>query len=300
MRKNISGKQMLRTIWRPIVAVIAALIVSSLILTFFGYNITQSFGAIWEASFKSVRTFGNLMNNTCPLLFCGLSVAISYRGGVFNIGSEGQFLAGTIASCWVGIVGKSLPGALLIILMVMMILCYICVLNGKRVLILSDADFNPEYIAEMAGDQDYDVIVANPLFFDIPDGRETILKRLRSKAICVYHLPYEGDDLYGIREMALRETRLYAPEGKVFFMAMSQMQMAICKGMYSSLQGSAQITIATESNVENLTKVYKSLKGKYKASGIKLSYTALLVKAVAMALENHEAVRTQYVDEKHA
>lgn len=100
----------------------------------------------------------------------------------------------------------------------MMILCYICVLNGKRVLILSDADFNPEYIAEMAGDQDYDVIVANPLFFDIPDGRETILKRLRSKAICVYHLPYEGDDLYGIREMALRETRLYAPEGKVFFM----------------------------------------------------------------------------------
>jgi len=82
-------------------------------------------------------------------------------------------------------------------------------------------------------------------------------------------------------------------------MAMSQMQMAICKGMYSSLQGSAQITIATESNVENLTKVYKSLKGKYKASGIKLSYTALLVKAVAMALENHEAVRTQYVDEKH-
>lgn len=119
MRKNISGKQMLRTIWRPIVAVIAALIVSSLILTFFGYNITQSFGAIWEASFKSVRTFGNLMNNTCPLLFCGLSVAISYRGGVFNIGSEGQFLAGTIASCWVGIVGKSLPGALLVILMVM-------------------------------------------------------------------------------------------------------------------------------------------------------------------------------------
>ena len=80
---------------------------------------------------------------------------------------------------------------------------------------------------------------------------------------------------------------------------MSQMQLAICKGMYNSLQGTAQTTIATEINVENLTKVYKSLKPKYKAAGIKLSYTAMIVKAVAMAIENHEVIRTQYVDDKH-
>ena len=77
------------------------------------------------------------------------------------------------------------------------------------------------------------------------------------------------------------------------------MEQAVCKGMYNSLQGTAQTTLATEVNVEKLTKVYKSLKGQYTAAGVKLSYTALLVKAVAMAIENHEGIRTQYVDDKH-
>lgn len=80
---------------------------------------------------------------------------------------------------------------------------------------------------------------------------------------------------------------------------MSSMQQTICKAMYNSVHGTAQARIMTEINVENLTKLYKQLKPKYSAVGVKLSYTAFIVKAVAMALENHEAVRTQYVDDKH-
>lgn len=80
---------------------------------------------------------------------------------------------------------------------------------------------------------------------------------------------------------------------------MSPMQNAICKSMYTSMSTSAQTTLATEANVQNLVKVYQSIKGKYGAAGIKLSYTAMIIKAVAMALENHPAVRTQMVDEEH-
>lgn len=38
-----------------------------------------------------------------PLIFTGLSVAFSFRTGVFNIGAEGQFVVGTLAACAVGV-----------------------------------------------------------------------------------------------------------------------------------------------------------------------------------------------------
>lgn len=80
---------------------------------------------------------------------------------------------------------------------------------------------------------------------------------------------------------------------------MTQMQNIIAKKMHESLLTTAQTTIATELEITNLTKVYKSLKEKYKNVGVKLSYTALIIKAVAQALENHPKLRTQVFDENH-
>ncbi|NCE65129.1 2-oxo acid dehydrogenase subunit E2, partial [Pseudoflavonifractor sp. 524-17] len=89
-----------------------------------------------------------------------------------------------------------------------------------------------------------------------------------------------------------------AAEGDVIA-KMTPMQSAVCKGMMGSLQGSAQITIATEADVTNLVKVYKSIKGKYVNAGVKLSYTAMLIKSVAQALENHPAMRMTVADANH-
>lgn len=80
---------------------------------------------------------------------------------------------------------------------------------------------------------------------------------------------------------------------------MTQMQNVIAKKMHESLLTTAQTTIATELEITNLTKVYRSLKEKYKNAGVKLSYTALIIKAVAQALENHPKLRTQVFDENH-
>lgn len=80
---------------------------------------------------------------------------------------------------------------------------------------------------------------------------------------------------------------------------LTPMQSATCRGMMNSLHGSAQITIATEADVSNLVSTYQSIKGKYAAAGVKLSYTAMLIKSVACALENHPKLRTTLVDDKH-
>jgi simple sugar transport system permease protein len=44
-----------------------------------------------------------------PLLFTGLAVAIAFRAGFYNIGAEGQFLAGAIMATFVGISWPDLP-----------------------------------------------------------------------------------------------------------------------------------------------------------------------------------------------
>jgi general nucleoside transport system permease protein len=37
-----------------------------------------------------------------PLILTGLSVALAFRAGLFNIGAQGQFIAGAIGASWVG------------------------------------------------------------------------------------------------------------------------------------------------------------------------------------------------------
>ena len=46
--------------------------------------------------------------NATPLIFTGLSVAIAFRAGLFNIGASGQFVAGALLATWIGF-AVSLP-----------------------------------------------------------------------------------------------------------------------------------------------------------------------------------------------
>lgn len=109
----------IRSLWKPLAAIAASVALSALLLVMFDYPIGASFRALWEASFKNMRVFGNMLNKACPLLFTGVAVAIANRGSVFNIGAEGQFLLGAIAATWVGITFATLPGPILMILMIL-------------------------------------------------------------------------------------------------------------------------------------------------------------------------------------
>lgn len=45
-----------------------------------------------------------------PLIIAGLAVALAFRGGVFNIGAEGQLLVGAVAATVVSLAGSAAPG----------------------------------------------------------------------------------------------------------------------------------------------------------------------------------------------
>src|ERR1017187_9851578 len=46
--------------------------------------------------------------NATPLIFAGLSVALAFRAGLFNIGGTGQFIGGALVATWLGF-GVHLP-----------------------------------------------------------------------------------------------------------------------------------------------------------------------------------------------
>src|SRR5690242_4615145 len=51
---------------------------------------------------------------TTPLILTGLAVAVAFRAGLFNIGAEGQLIAGVIAATVIGIKFATWPGWLLL------------------------------------------------------------------------------------------------------------------------------------------------------------------------------------------
>jgi ABC-type uncharacterized transport system permease subunit len=50
----------------------------------------------------AIRPFSESLVISTPYIFAGLAVAVGFRGGLFNIGAEGQLFVGGLASVWIG------------------------------------------------------------------------------------------------------------------------------------------------------------------------------------------------------
>ena len=58
---------------------------------------------------RALRPIGESLTLTTPYIFAGLAVALGFRGGLFNIGAEGQIFLGGLAAAFVGYSLKGLP-----------------------------------------------------------------------------------------------------------------------------------------------------------------------------------------------
>ncbi len=63
---------------------------------------------------NSALQISNTIVYAIPLITTGVAVALPFRAGLFNIGAEGQFIAGAIACTAIGIKFETLPSVLLI------------------------------------------------------------------------------------------------------------------------------------------------------------------------------------------
>jgi simple sugar transport system permease protein len=77
-------------------------------------DIGMGFAILFQGPFASLdirSAFGNVLFFTGPLILTGLSVAIAYKTGLFNIGAPGQFNVGTMLALLIALSHTSTSGA---------------------------------------------------------------------------------------------------------------------------------------------------------------------------------------------
>ena len=96
--------------------VVAMLVITTiLMLGLGGFDVAQALGALVSGALGSFDaiTSSTLVRAT-PLILTGLSVAVAFQAGVFNIGAEGQFLMGAASTTALALFLRHWPSALLI------------------------------------------------------------------------------------------------------------------------------------------------------------------------------------------
>jgi simple sugar transport system permease protein len=111
-----------------IITTFLAFLVGGLVVLVTGHNPLTTYNAIFNGTGLTWLVPGvgnraadaeNLQQTllvTTPLILCGLAVAFAFRCGMFNIGGQGQYFAGTYAAVIIGSQWSSIPGPAHIVL----------------------------------------------------------------------------------------------------------------------------------------------------------------------------------------
>ena len=98
----LSPRRLANALLIPVLAVVTALVIGAIIMLIFGDDPIKAYTGLMHGAFDWGRPISGTIRKMTPLIFTGLSVAVAFKAGLFNIGASGQFLMGTIASVAVG------------------------------------------------------------------------------------------------------------------------------------------------------------------------------------------------------
>jgi general nucleoside transport system permease protein len=93
-------------------AVLVTLALTAIPIRLAGANPPAAYQRYLLTPLSSVGGLYEVMLTATPLLFTGIAVAIAFRGGYWNIGAEGQFLAGAVATTALALALPGLPAVL--------------------------------------------------------------------------------------------------------------------------------------------------------------------------------------------
>jgi ABC-type uncharacterized transport system permease subunit len=98
----------------PLLAIFTALVIGALIIMAAGGNPLAAYRGLFQGAFGSAKALSETTVWATPYIFAGLAVALAFKGGLFNIGAEGQLAFGAVAAAWIGyalpeVLGVTLP-----------------------------------------------------------------------------------------------------------------------------------------------------------------------------------------------
>lgn len=86
----------------PIVAVVIALTLAAGLIAAAGVNPMTAYAEMLRGAFGSRLSITETLTRATPLILTGLAAAIAFRARLWNIGGEGQFFMGALATTWIG------------------------------------------------------------------------------------------------------------------------------------------------------------------------------------------------------
>ena len=98
----------------PVLALAITVGLAALLFVALGKDPIRGLGVFFWEPIKNVYGWTELGVKATPLALCALGLALSFRANVWNIGAEGQFLAGAIAASGIALLATRATGTLLI------------------------------------------------------------------------------------------------------------------------------------------------------------------------------------------
>ncbi len=86
----------LRRLIVPALSIVISLVIGGAIIALSGGDPIAGYVGLWQGAFGKEKSIIETIVKTTPFIFAGLAVAIGFRGGLFNIGVEGQLFVGSI------------------------------------------------------------------------------------------------------------------------------------------------------------------------------------------------------------
>lgn len=91
-----------QTLLIPLLSILTALLVGSLMILLAGRDPIAAYEALLEGALLEPRGLVQSLLKTTPLILAGLAVGFAFKGGLFNIGAQGQLIMGSVVAAWIG------------------------------------------------------------------------------------------------------------------------------------------------------------------------------------------------------
>jgi simple sugar transport system permease protein len=105
-QSNSLAKRVLQSISEaalvPFLAILTAVIIGGIVIFFVGGDPFLAYKGLLQGSLGSTKALSETAVWATPYIFAGLAVALAFKGGLFNIGAEGQLAVGAVFSALMG------------------------------------------------------------------------------------------------------------------------------------------------------------------------------------------------------
>jgi simple sugar transport system permease protein len=101
------------------IAVVASFVAAGIFIALMGFDVFKAYSTILFTSFRTPNGFIQTLLKFVPLVLQALAFTIPLTAGKFNIGGEGQMIAGGIGAAVIGIIFADLPAVILLPLVIL-------------------------------------------------------------------------------------------------------------------------------------------------------------------------------------